>query len=69
MWALPEDRQTARIVVVRVEIPVVEVELAVVALAVERIRSGLPPFFAFSLPTNLFCPILDTKKTQVVPTF
>ncbi len=62
MWALPEDGQTTGIVLVRVQIPVVEVELAVVRLAVERILSGLPPFFALFLPIKFFCPIRTLEK-------
>ena len=51
MWALPEDRQTASVIVVRVQIPIVEVELVteirIVDVAVERIRGGLPLFLRF----------------------
>ena len=39
------EGQTARVVGVRVQVPVVEVELVVVGLEVERVAL---PFFAFS---------------------
>ena len=47
MQTLPEDDQTARVVVVRVEVPVVEVRLVVVRLEVERVVSGLPALCSF----------------------
>lgn len=50
MEALSEDGDPARVVVVRVEIPVVEVELVVVRLAVERVLGGLPAFIALFHP-------------------
>ncbi len=47
MERLPEDDETAGVVVVRVQIPIVEVELVVVGLEVERVAL---PLFAFFHP-------------------
>jgi|GEM_PF-6077000 len=42
MWALPNEEHGTGVVVVRVEVPVVEVRLVVVRLEVERVVGGLP---------------------------
>ncbi len=53
MQALSDEREAAGIVVVGLEIPVVEVELIVVGLEVERILGGLPAFIARFHPQSL----------------
>ena len=47
MQKLPDEEQSAGVVLVRVEVPVVELELAVVRVEVERVL-GLPEFCLFS---------------------
>lgn len=58
MWALPEDGDPTGVVVVRVEVPVVEVRLVVVRLEVERVVGGLPALCPFpSVITGAIGPI------------
>ena len=49
METLSEEDEPARVVVVSVQVPVVEVELVIVGLEVERVI-GLPPLVAFFHP-------------------
>lgn len=48
MQKLPEDGNSARIVLVGIEIPVIEVRAVFVRVEVERIIRGLPQFLFFS---------------------
>ena len=50
LQALSDEGQPTRVVVIRIEVPVVEVERIVVSLEVERMRGGPPTFIALFHP-------------------
>jgi len=62
MQTFPEDGDPARIVVVGVEVPVVEVRVVVVSLEVQR--AGLPEFLPFSFRIYFSVPAWTLEKDK-----